>query len=69
MNCVRDKTVVLITHDLQTAVRWRITCMLLQGTPASAHSLSVPHVNTTVLVVSVPRLQQAILEQLERDYD
>ena len=67
---LRDKTVVLITHDPQEAVRLADNLYVLQGTPASAHSLSVPHTATPrVLDGECAELQQAILEQLERDYD
>jgi putative hydroxymethylpyrimidine transport system ATP-binding protein len=67
---LRDKTVVLITHDPQEAVRLADNLYVLQGTPASAHSLSVPHTSTPrVLDGECAELQQAILEQLERDYD
>ncbi|EGU43626.1 ABC transporter ATP-binding protein [Vibrio splendidus] len=67
---LRDKTVVLITHDPQEAVRLADNLYVLQGTPASAHSLSVPHTPTPrVLDGECAELQQAILDQLERDYD
>lgn len=67
---LRDKTVVLITHDPQEAVRLADNLYVLQGTPASAHSLSVPHTSTPrVLDGECAELQQAILDQLERDYE
>ncbi|MCY9828997.1 ABC transporter ATP-binding protein [Vibrio chagasii] len=67
---LRDKTVVLITHDPQEAVRLADNLYVLQGTPASAHSLSVLHTSTPrVLDGECAELQQAILEQLERDYE
>ncbi|WP_215406746.1 ABC transporter ATP-binding protein [Vibrio gigantis] len=67
---LRDKTVVLITHDPQEAVRLADNLYVLQGTPASAHSLSVPHTATPrVLDGECAELQQAILDQLERDYE
>ncbi|MEZ8549707.1 ABC transporter ATP-binding protein [Vibrio cyclitrophicus] len=67
---LRGKTVVLITHDPQEAVRLADNLYVLQGTPASAHSLSVPHTSTPrVLDGECAELQQAILEQLERDYE
>ena len=40
---LRDKTVVLITHDPQEAVRLADNLYVLQGTPANAQSLSVPN--------------------------
>ncbi|MFA0037416.1 ABC transporter ATP-binding protein [Vibrio sp. 10N.261.52.A1] len=67
---LRDKTVVLITHDPQEAVRLADNLYVLQGSPASAHSLPVPHSATPRLLDGeCAELQQAILEQLERDYD
>ncbi|WP_373954026.1 ABC transporter ATP-binding protein [Vibrio pomeroyi] len=67
---LRDKTVVLITHDPQEAVRLADNLYVLQGTPASAHSLSVPLTATPrVLDGECAELQQAILDQLERDYE
>ncbi|ROR27779.1 putative hydroxymethylpyrimidine transport system ATP-binding protein [Vibrio crassostreae] len=67
---LRDKTVVLITHDPQEAVRLADNLYVLQGTPASAQSLSVPHTSTPrVLDGECAELQQAILDQLERDYE
>ncbi|MCC4781616.1 hydrogenase expression protein [Vibrio lentus] len=67
---LRDKTVVLITHDPQEAVRLADNLYVLQGTPASAHSLSVPLTSTPrVLDGECAELQQAILDQLERDYE
>ncbi|KAA8598063.1 MULTISPECIES: ABC transporter ATP-binding protein [Vibrio] len=67
---LRGKTVVLITHDPQEAVRLADNLYVLQGTPTSAHSLSVPHTSTPrVLDGECAELQQAILEQLERDYE
>ncbi|MEZ8986175.1 ABC transporter ATP-binding protein [Vibrio cyclitrophicus] len=67
---LRGKTVVLITHDPQEAVRLADNLYVLQGTPTSAHSLSVPYTSTPrVLDGECAELQQAILEQLERDYE
>ncbi|ERM57927.1 ABC transporter ATP-binding protein [Vibrio cyclitrophicus] len=67
---LRGKTVVLITHDPQEAVRLADNLYVLQDTPTSAHSLSVPHTSTPrVLDGECAELQQAILEQLERDYE
>lgn len=67
---LKGKTVVLITHDPQEAVRLAEQLYVLQGTPANAQSLEVP-------TSAIPRdldaqcaaLQQAILNQLERDYE
>ncbi|CDU15648.1 ABC transporter ATP-binding protein [Vibrio coralliirubri] len=67
---LRDKTVVLITHDPQEAVRLADNLYVLQGTPANARSLSVPNTATPrVLDGECAELQQAILDQLERDYE
>lgn len=66
---LRDKTVVLITHDPQEAVRLADRLYVLQGTPAVAESLTVPTTPTPrVLDVQCAQLQQEILEQLEVDY-
>ncbi|NOI91485.1 ABC transporter ATP-binding protein [Vibrio splendidus] len=67
---LRDKTVVLITHDPQEAVRLADNLYVLQGSPASAQPLSVPLTSTPrVLDGECAELQQAILDQLERDYE
>ena len=67
---LRDKTVVLITHDPQEAVRLADNLYVLQGTPANAQSLSVPLTSTPrVLDGECAELQQAILDQLEHDYE
>lgn len=67
---LRDKTVVLITHDPQEAVRLADNLYVLQGIPANAQSLSVPNTATPrVLDGECAELQQAILDQLERDYE
>lgn len=67
---LRDKTVVLITHDPQEAVRLADNLYVLQGTPANAQPLSVPNTATPrVLDGECAELQQAILDQLERDYE
>ncbi|SBT14431.1 ABC transporter ATP-binding protein [Vibrio celticus] len=67
---LKGKTVVLITHDPQEAVRLADNLYVLQGTPANAQSLSVPLTSTPrVLDGECAELQQAILDQLERDYE
>ncbi|MCY9863735.1 ABC transporter ATP-binding protein [Vibrio coralliirubri] len=67
---LKGKTVVLITHDPQEAVRLADNLYVLQGTPANALSLSVPKTATPrVLDGECADLQQAILDQLERDYE
>ncbi|MFA0481239.1 ABC transporter ATP-binding protein [Vibrio splendidus] len=67
---LKGKTVVLITHDPQEAVRLADNLYVLQGAPANAQSLSVPLTSTPrVLDGECAELQQAILDQLERDYE
>ena len=67
---LQDKTVVLITHDPQEAVRLANNLYVLQGTPANAHPLSVPSTcPPRILDAECAQLQQAILNQLERDYE
>jgi putative hydroxymethylpyrimidine transport system ATP-binding protein len=67
---LQDKTVVLITHDPQEAVRLAHHLYVLQGTPASAQALKVP---TTLPPRTIDgqcaSIQQQILEQLEQDYE
>ncbi|WP_375753073.1 ABC transporter ATP-binding protein [Vibrio sp. HN007] len=66
---LKDKTVVLITHDPQEALRLGEQIYILQGTPAKALSLMPPE-------QAIPRqldgelavLQQEIIAQLEVDY-
>ena len=67
---LRDKTVVLITHDPQEAIRLAHQIYILRGKPSSAEFL-------TTLASSTPRqfdakgaqLQQRIMERLEYDDD
>ncbi|MGF1718569.1 ABC transporter ATP-binding protein [Vibrio kyushuensis] len=67
---LRGKTVVLITHDPQEAVRLADNLYVLKSTPANAHSLPVPSTGTPrILDGECAQLQQAILNQLEQDYD
>lgn len=64
-----DKTVVLITHDPQEAVRLADQLYVLQGTPAQAQELHVPKSPPPrTLDGECAQLQQAILDQLEKDY-
>lgn len=65
-----NKTVILITHDPQEAVRLADQLYVLQGTPAQAVKLTVPStLPPRSLDAECAALQQAILHQLERDYD
>ncbi|MEX3071656.1 ABC transporter ATP-binding protein [Vibrio alginolyticus] len=67
---LKEKTVVLITHDPQEAVRLANQLYVLQGTPARAQSLIVPDsLPPRILNGECATLQQAILEQLEKDYE
>lgn len=67
---LKEKTVVLITHDPQEAVRLANQLYVLQGTPAKAQPLTVPESPTPrVLDGECAALQQAILQQLEKDYE
>lgn len=66
---LKDKTVVLITHDPQEAIRLAEQIYILQGSPAHANKLNVPS-------SPIPRqfdaetacLQQAIMTSLEQEY-
>lgn len=67
---LKDKTVVLITHDPQEAVRLADQLYVLQGAPAKAQHLAVPDsFPPRVLDGECAALQQAILEQLEKDHE
>ena len=67
---LKDKTVVLITHDPQDAVRLAHQLYVLQGTPAQAQHMVVPDSKPPrVLDGECAALQQAILDQLEKDYE
>nr|WP_321385698.1 ABC transporter ATP-binding protein [uncultured Vibrio sp.] len=67
---LKGKTVVLITHDPQEAVRLANQLYVLQGTPAQAKHLLVPDtMPPRVLDGECATLQQVILDQLEKDYE
>ncbi|WP_194436967.1 ABC transporter ATP-binding protein [Vibrio fluminensis] len=69
-NLLANKTVILITHDPQEAVRLAEQLYVLQGTPAHAIKLNVPNtLPPRNLDAECAALQQAILQQLEHDYD
>lgn len=71
-----DKTVVLITHDPQEAIRLAHQLYIIQGTPAFAQSLNIADI-FSVPDSEMPRkfdsncaeLQQCIIDQLESDYE
>ena len=67
---LKGKTVVLITHDPQEAVRLANQLYVLQGTPAHAKHLPVPDsLPPRILDGECATLQQVILDQLEKDYE
>ncbi|MDF4796487.1 ATP-binding cassette domain-containing protein, partial [Vibrio parahaemolyticus] len=67
---LKDKTVVLITHDPQEAVRLAHQLYVLQGSPAQTQHLVVPDSKPPrALDGECAALQQAILDQLEKDYE
>lgn len=64
-----DKTVLLITHDPQEALRLSHAIYIMQGQPASAVLLSVP--NSPIprkFDAELAQLQQSIIDALEADY-
>ncbi|GLS92346.1 hydrogenase expression protein [Psychromonas marina] len=64
-----DKTVLLITHDPQEALRLSDALYIMQGSPAGAISLTLP--NTAIPRVfdaQLAKLQQQIIDSLEVDY-
>lgn len=67
---LKGKTVVLITHDPQEAIRLSDSLYLLQGSPAFAHCLPVPDsMPPREVDGECAALQQRILSLLEQDYD
>ncbi|CAM3152594.1 ABC transporter domain-containing protein [Vibrio mytili] len=67
---LKGKTVILITHDPQEAVRLANQLYVLQGTPARAQHLVVPESQPPRAIDGeCATLQQTILEQLEIDYE
>ncbi|MFT5806701.1 MAG: putative hydroxymethylpyrimidine transport system ATP-binding protein [Moritella dasanensis] len=64
-----DKTVVLITHDPQEAIRLADQIYIMQGTPASAENLSVPTSATPrQFDTECAQLQQQIMSCLAKEY-
>jgi putative hydroxymethylpyrimidine transport system ATP-binding protein len=64
-----DKTVVLITHDPQEAIRLADHIYIMQGTPASAEYLSVPKSATPrQFDAECAQLQQQIMSCLAKEY-
>jgi putative hydroxymethylpyrimidine transport system ATP-binding protein len=64
-----DKTVLLITHDPQEALRLSHCVYILQGKPAHAISLELPEsVIPRKFDVKLAELQEEIIHSLEADY-
>jgi len=67
---LKDKTVVLITHDPSEAIRLAGQLYILQGQPAVAFSLTLPKAQTPrELNAESAILQQQIIQRLEQDYE
>ncbi|RTE66712.1 ABC transporter ATP-binding protein [Amphritea opalescens] len=67
---LKDKTVVLITHDPQEAIRLADRLYIMQGKPAFAELLVVPTSETPRrLDAECVVLQQTIMTRLEQDYE
>lgn len=65
---LKDKTVILITHDPQEAIRLADKIYIMQGKPSSAESLKVPASLTPRQFDSeCAQLQQSIMACLERE--
>ena len=65
---LKDKTVVLITHDPQEAIRLADQLYILQGQPAFAKSLTLPaHKTPRSFSEETARLQQHIIDNLQQD--
>lgn len=66
---LKNKTVVLITHDPQEAIRLADQLYIMQGQPAYASLLSLPSSETPrQMDADTANLQQVILDRLEQDY-
>nr|WP_041766456.1 ABC transporter ATP-binding protein [Psychromonas ingrahamii] len=64
---LKDKTVVLITHDPQEAIRLADKIYIMQGKPSSAESLKVPaSLTPRQFDAECAQLQQSIMAYLER---
>ncbi|WP_022941227.1 ABC transporter ATP-binding protein [Psychromonas hadalis] len=67
---LQDKTVVLITHDPQEAIRLASQLYIMQGKPAYAELLSVPETKPPRdFDAQGAQLQQQIMHRLEQDYE
>ena len=67
---LKDKTVVLITHDPQEAVRLADALYILSGSPAQAQAIALPEdLPPRVLSAATAQIQQHIFQVLGQDYD
>jgi len=67
---LKQKTVVLITHDPQEAIRLADQLYILQGTPAFAAPLQLPTTSPPREIDALSAtLQQTIINRLQADYD
>jgi len=67
---LQDKTVVLITHDPQEAIRLANQLYIMQGRPAFAELLATPTSGTPRnFNAEGAQLQQTIMDRLEQDYE
>ena len=67
---LQDKTVVLITHDPQEAIRLANQLYIMQGRPAFAELLVAPTSPTPRnFDAQCAELQQTIMDRLEQDYE
>lgn len=67
---LKDKTVVLITHDPQEAIRLAHHMIILKGNPAQAETISLPDdLPPRALSADGALIQQRIFQVLEQDYD
>lgn len=67
---LKGKTVVLITHDPQEAIRLAHQIYILRGNPSSTESLTTPSSLTPrPFDAEGAQLQQRIMDCLENDYD
>ncbi|RJX66229.1 ABC transporter ATP-binding protein [Vibrio sinensis] len=67
---LKEKTVILITHDPQEAVRLADRLYVMQGVPAKAISLPVPQaLSPRDIDAECAALQQAIYAKLEQDHE
>jgi putative hydroxymethylpyrimidine transport system ATP-binding protein len=67
---LQNKTVVLITHDPQEAIRLANQLYIMQGRPAFAKLLAIPDSGTPrPFNAECAQLQQTIMDCLEQDYE